>query len=124
MAAYDVAYDTVVCTEVLEHIEADLTVIENWKSGANCICSVPNFDFETHVRVFLTEEDVRCRYGDLIDIERIIRVARPLIRGRSVREYFRQLCWNRDNPKRFMALLGYRTFDNLAGWFVFSGKRN
>ena len=66
---------------------------------------------------------MRRRYEDLIDIERIIRVPRPLFRGRTVREYLRRLRWSRDDPKRFLALLGFRTFDNLAGWFVFSGKR-
>ena len=61
--------------------------------------------------------------GDLIEIERITRVAHPLFLGRTFREYLRHLCGSRVNPKRFMAMLGYKTFDNLAGWFVFSGRR-
>ncbi len=121
--SYSRDFDTIVCTEVLEHIERDLDVVAQWPAGINCVCSVPNFDFATHVRHFLHEDEVRARYGDLIDIEKIIRVPRSLIRGRGLSEYLRQLRWNRNNPKRFMALLGYRTFDNLAGWFVFSGKR-
>lgn len=116
-------FDTIVCTEVLEHIERDLDVVAQWPAGVNCVCSVPNFDFATHVRHFLHEDEVRARYGELIDIEKIVRAPRSLIRGRGVAEYLRQLRWNRNNPKRFMALLGYKTFDNLAGWFVFSGKR-
>lgn len=121
--SYDRDFDTIVCTEVLEHIERDLDVVAQWPTGTSCVCSVPNFDFATHVRHFLHEDEVRARYDGLIDIEKIVRVPRSLIRGRGVAEYLRQLRWNRDNPKRFMALLGYKTFDNLAGWFVFSGKR-
>lgn len=121
--SYDRDFDTIVCTEVLEHIERDLDVVAQWPTGVSCVCSVPNFDFATHVRHFLHEDEVRARYDGLIEIEKIVRVPRSLIRGRGVAEYLRQLRWNRDNPKRFMALLGYKTFDNLAGWFVFSGKR-
>lgn len=121
--SYDRDFDTIVCTEVLEHIERDLDVVAQWPTGISCVCSVPNFDFATHVRHFLHEDEVRARYEGLIDIEKIVRVPRSLIRGRGLAEYLRQLRWNRDNPKRFMALLGYKTFDNLAGWFVFSGKR-
>lgn len=121
--SYTGNFDTIVCTEVLEHIEQDLEVIGNWPSGIACVCSVPNFDYPTHVRYFLKEDQVLGRYGDLIEIERITRVARPLVLGRTFREYLRQLRWSRDNPKRFMAMLGYKTFDNLAGWFVFSGRR-
>lgn len=117
-------YDSIVCTEVLEHIEFDREVIGHWRAGTICVCSVPNFDFPSHVRYFLKEKDVRARYGELIEIERIIRVPRPLIRGRTIREYLRQLRWSRNDPKRLMALLGYKTFDNLAGWFVFSGRRS
>ncbi len=121
--SYPKNYDTIVCTEVLEHIELDREVIELWRPGVACICSVPNFYFETHVRYFLKEEEVRARYGELIQIERIIRVARPLILGRTITEYLRALRWSRNDLKRFLALLGYKTFDNLAGWFVFSGRR-
>lgn len=120
---YATDHDTIVCTEVLEHIEQDREVIANWPAGTICVCSVPNFDFDTHVRFFRTEDQVRERYGDLIDIERVSRVPRSLIRGRGVREYLRQLRWSRNDPKRLMAMLGFKTFDNLAGWFVFTGRR-
>lgn len=51
-ASYTTAYDGIVCCEVLEHIEQDLQAIELWKPGTICICSVPNFDYATHVRFF------------------------------------------------------------------------
>lgn len=117
------SFDTVVCIEVLEHISDDLGVIGHWPKGCRCICSVPNFDDSEHVRLFKTEDEVVARYGGLIDIAGITRVARPLLRGRSFGEYLRQLRWSRDDPKKFLAHLGIRRFDNLAGWFVFSGRR-
>ena len=58
--SYASEYEGIVCTEVLEHIEADLDVIRNWRSGAVCICSVPNFMDESHVRVFKHEGRSEC----------------------------------------------------------------
>ena len=116
-------YDTVVCLEVLEHIEQDLQVVDGWKPGCTCVCSVPNFDQPDHVRFFRHEDEVRERYQGLIDLDRIQRVPRALVRGRGWRDYLRALRWSRDDPKRFLALLGYKTFENLAGWIVFSGRR-
>lgn len=121
--SYHHDYDTIVCSEVLEHVEDDRLVISRWRTGTRCVCSVPNFDYDTHVRYFLSEEEIRSRYDGLIDIDRVIRVKKPLIRGRGIREYFKQLRWSRNNPTRLFAHLGYRTFENLAGWFVFSGNR-
>jgi SAM-dependent methyltransferase len=56
-------HDLVICTEVLEHIEADLVVVSNFQSGKRCLCSVPNFPYESHVRHFRDEADVVARYG-------------------------------------------------------------
>lgn len=119
----DFNYDGIVCTEVLEHIEADREAISNWPASKICICSVPNFMTNAHVRLFKTEHDVITRYGDLIDIDVIRRVAKPNLRGRPVAEYLRQLRWNRNDPKRLLGLLGVNTFESIAGWFVFSGRR-
>ena len=122
--SYAREYDTIVCTEVLEHVEQDLDVIAQWRSGSKCVCSVPNFDIpDQHVRFFRAEDEVRSRYGRLIRIDRITRVPRSVLRGRTFAEYFRRLRWSRNDAKRFLAMLGYRTFDNLAGWYVFSGHR-
>ncbi|MFP6746512.1 MAG: class I SAM-dependent methyltransferase, partial [Alphaproteobacteria bacterium] len=116
--SYGADHDAIVCTEVLEHIEKDCDVVAIWETGVKCICAVPNFDFETHVRYFRSDEEVHSRYNGLIDIERIIQIPRPLLRGRSLRQYLRQLRWSRNEPKKMMAMLGYKTFENLAGWFV------
>jgi len=58
-------FDTVVCTEVLEHVDAGIDVLRPIPSGTYVAFSVPNFDSFGHVRVFSSEEAVRSRYGDL-----------------------------------------------------------
>lgn len=116
-------HDTIVCLEVLEHIERDLEVVSAWRPGVRCICSVPNFDQPDHVRYFSNEAEVRARYGSVIDIDTIERIPRALVRGRGWKAYLQQLIWARDNPKRLLGLLGYHTFENVAGWIVFSGIR-
>jgi SAM-dependent methyltransferase len=122
-APYRVEYDTVVCTEVLEHVDRDLEVIEKWKSGAWCICSVPNFDYDGHVRFFRTAGDVSRRYGNLIEIAHVDRVTRPFLPHGGVRAYLQQVRWSRTDPRRMLGLLGVRRFEHLGGWFVFAGRR-
>lgn len=63
-----VTYDTIVCTEVLEHIEADLELIKRWPKGTRCLCSVPDFTAEAHVRHFTSTDEVTARYGLLFDV--------------------------------------------------------
>lgn len=60
-------FDCVVCTEVLEHIEDDLSIIKNIPKGKFFVGSVPNFDSFGHVRYFQSANDVRSRYEELID---------------------------------------------------------
>jgi SAM-dependent methyltransferase len=122
-AAYAVPYDAIVCCEVLEHIDNDLQAIELWRPGSLCICSVPNFDDETHVRLFRHEREVRERYGHLIDIDWIERRPAAPIAGSTPREYLRRLLWSRDNPRKFLGLLGVNRFEWIGGWFVFVGTR-
>jgi 2-polyprenyl-3-methyl-5-hydroxy-6-metoxy-1,4-benzoquinol methylase len=59
----DVPHDVLVCMEVLEHIENDLGVVSNFRPGARCLCSVPSFPWESHVRHFADGSAVRERYG-------------------------------------------------------------
>ena len=116
-------YDCIVCTEVLEHIEQDLEAIANWKAGATCICSVPNFDSDTHVRFFSTEDEVRARYAQLIDIKDIVRIKKPVLSDISMSNTVRALRWNRYRPKRLWGILGLASFESIGGWFVFSGTK-
>lgn len=55
--------DVIICTEVLEHIDSDLDVISLFPAGRRCICTVPNFPYESHVRHFRDAGEVRARYG-------------------------------------------------------------
>ena len=122
-SSYRHPYDTIVCTEVLEHVENDLGAIDNWRPGSNCICSVPNFDAESHVRFFRDEDQVRERYGGRISIERLVRMRKPVLSDISWRSYARALRWYRYRPRQLMAVLGLGSFDSLGGWFLFSGRK-
>ena len=119
--SYAFEYDTIVCTEVLEHINADLKVVRNWKAGAWCVCSVPNFDWDSHVRFFRSCEEVKGRYGELIDIEAIIEIPRSVMPGGDIRRYLRNLRWSRNDPSQLLGFLGIQTFERLGGWFLFWG---
>ena len=122
--SYEYEYDTIVCTEMLEHIDGDLEVIRLWREGTWCVCSVPNFDYPGHVRFFNTTEEVLTRYGGLIDIKAIIKIPRPIIPDRRVRTYLRRLWWSRNNPSEFLGFLGIQTFARLGGWFFFFGTKS
>jgi SAM-dependent methyltransferase len=122
-AAYQVSYEGIVCCEVLEHIDGDLQVIENWQSGAACICSVPNFDGEHHVRFFRSEAEIEQRYGGLIEIRQFERIATSPSANLSWREYFRRIRWARNEPKRLLGIAGINRFEWYSGWFVFIGRR-
>jgi SAM-dependent methyltransferase len=122
-ASYAGDYDAIVCTEVLEHIARDKAVIQLWRPGARCLCSVPNFDYDGHVRFFRSEAEVRERYRDAIAIDQVARVPRPVRAGASFGDYLRKLRWSRDEPRRLMGLLGIGTFDAIGGWFLFDGVR-
>jgi SAM-dependent methyltransferase len=56
-------FDTVICTEVLEHIDDDLGVLSRFRSGVRCLCTVPSFPYESHVRHFESATEVEARYG-------------------------------------------------------------
>lgn len=60
-------YDTVIMLEFLEHIEADLSVVERIRPGTLILGTVPNFPARSHVRHFKNVEEVRARYGGLIE---------------------------------------------------------
>ncbi len=122
-SSYSGEFDTIVCTEVLEHIDADLEVIEQWTEGSFCVCSVPNFPAENHVRVFSSDDQIRERYGALIDISKIFKVKKPYLFDLSWRNYLRELRWNRYRPARLARILGLAPFEKAGGWYVFAGTR-
>lgn len=69
--------DVLICTEVLEHIEDDLTVIARFPAGKRCICSVPNFPYESHVRHFDDAAAVAARYGRFFDDPDVLTLVSP-----------------------------------------------
>lgn len=117
-------YDCIVCTEVLEHIENDIRVVENWNKGLYYVFSVPNFDSKYHVRHFTCEEDVARRYERYLDIDEIIRIKKPCLSNISIRNYLRHLRWNRYHPERILNILGFGDFNKVGGWFIVSGRKN
>jgi SAM-dependent methyltransferase len=121
--SYDCEYDTIVCTEMLEHVDADLDVVRLWRDGAWCVCSVPNFEWPGHVRFFKTADEIAARYDDVIDVEAINRIARPIIPDGRISSYLRNLRWSRNNPSEFLGFLGFQTFARLGGWFLFYGNK-
>lgn len=114
-------YDTIVCTEVLEHVEQDLDIISMWKPDTYCICSVPNFDSEYHVRHFKNENDVISRYGDIIQIDSLKIIKKPVIEDISLSNRLKMIRWNRYRPKGLIELLGLGDFNTVGGWFIFTG---
>jgi len=122
--SYPGGYDTIVCTEMLEHVDRDLDVIRLWRDTTWCVCSVPNFDYAGHVRFFNTANEIVTRYGGLIDIEGIIKIRRPIIPDRRISSYLRNLRWSRKNLNDLMGFLGIQTFSRLGGWFLFFGHKN
>ena len=61
----EVEWDLAICTEVLEHIVDDLWVLERIPAGRQVLATVPDFDYESHVRFFKDVDAVHARYGHL-----------------------------------------------------------
>lgn len=59
--------DALICTEVLEHIEADLEIVSRFPRGVRCLCTVPNFPHTSHVRHFENMQQVETRYGKFFE---------------------------------------------------------
>lgn len=116
-------YDSVICTEVLEHIEDDLLTMSHWAPGTLCVCSVPNYDADTHVRHFRSADEVTKRYESLLDIQSIKTRRKPFLNDLSLASWFQAVKWNRYRPDRLKWLLGLSDFDRDGGWFIFTGRR-
>lgn len=68
-----VNYDAYLCLEVLEHIENDIGVIKCLRSQSLFIFAVPSWASKgsSHVRCFGNDNQIRLRYGKLINIKSI-----------------------------------------------------
>jgi 2-polyprenyl-3-methyl-5-hydroxy-6-metoxy-1,4-benzoquinol methylase len=71
---YKGEFNTLICLEVLEHIQNDLAVLSILPPKINIIFSVPNFDAPSHVRWFTSEREIKKRYFPYVDLKEIIRV--------------------------------------------------
>lgn len=55
-----------VCSEVLEHLEDDLGLVQRIPPGHRLLLTVPNFSSESHLRIFPRVGDVWERYAGLL----------------------------------------------------------
>ncbi len=62
------------CMEVLEHLEDDRDLVRRVPPGHRLILTVPNFDSESHLRVFRSVSEVWKRYDRLVDFRRWVMV--------------------------------------------------
>jgi 2-polyprenyl-3-methyl-5-hydroxy-6-metoxy-1,4-benzoquinol methylase len=60
-------YEIVVCTEMLEHVEKDINIVERIRPGAAVFASVPNYFAFGHVRYFSDATEVSGRYARFFD---------------------------------------------------------
>lgn len=67
-------YNTVIATEVLEHIQNDFGIIKNIKSGTNFILSVPSFKCDGHLRWFSSAPEIINYYFDYLNIKELVRM--------------------------------------------------
>ena len=58
------------CLEVLEHLDDDLDLVRRVPPGHQFVFSVPNYESESHVRVFRNAGDVWARYAHLLEFRR------------------------------------------------------
>jgi len=58
-------FDVVVCTEVLEHVDADCEILAALPAGTLVAATVPNYDAFGHLRHFADAAEVHRRYGAL-----------------------------------------------------------
>jgi 2-polyprenyl-3-methyl-5-hydroxy-6-metoxy-1,4-benzoquinol methylase len=55
-------HDVLICTEVLEHIADDFSVVRRFRPETRCLFSVPSYNSEGHVRFFRHQRRVKQRY--------------------------------------------------------------
>jgi len=122
-SSYGDSFDAVVCSEVLEHLTNDLDVVGAWPRGTKCVCSVPNFDSRYHERYFKSCEDVRLRYGEVIDIDRVLEVPVPALSDLAIRQVLKSIRRSFPNPRKMLASIGFSRLVSTRKWFVFTGAK-
>ena len=64
-------YDVVVLLEVLEHLNKDVELIRKIRTGAWIVLSVPTFGASSHVRIYVSAEQIIERYGSYVKFAHI-----------------------------------------------------
>jgi SAM-dependent methyltransferase len=73
----DTEYDSVVCTEFLEHVEGDLAVLDRVRPGTRFLGTVPDFGGGSHVRFFRSAGEVEDRYAEQFSPFQVSTFVRP-----------------------------------------------
>jgi len=60
-------YDAVAMCEFLEHVDDDMVILGNIRSGTKVFGTVPDFICDGHVRCFKDAGEVAARYGHFMD---------------------------------------------------------
>lgn len=74
---YPADYNTVIATEVLEHLENDLEIFKNIKKGINFLFSIPSFKCDGHLRWFNSAPEILLYYFDYLHIKELRRLKNP-----------------------------------------------
>lgn len=59
--------DTIICCEVLEHLEKDISIFNILPANIRFIFSVPNYMSKSHVRCFKDIQEIRTRYCSYLE---------------------------------------------------------
>lgn len=64
------SFNAIVCVS-MEHLEKDKEILKSIPPGIKVYLSIPNIDAPDHIRILLTNEQIKERYGDIITIDSI-----------------------------------------------------
>ena len=67
-------YDTFLCTEFLEHVEDDRSILLRIRPGSHVLLSVPSFKAKRHMRIFSSADEVSRRYGPCLKEHEVVSV--------------------------------------------------
>jgi 2-polyprenyl-3-methyl-5-hydroxy-6-metoxy-1,4-benzoquinol methylase len=81
-------HDVLICTEVLEHIGDDLSVVRSFRPETRCLFSVPSYNSEGHVRFFSDAAAVKQRYGSYFSRLDVAEFRTPGVAGGRIHRIF------------------------------------
>ena len=68
---YEGNYNIIIATEVLEHLEDDRSIFNNFKKESKFIFSLPTFNCKGHFRWFETPLDIIMYYINCLSIQQL-----------------------------------------------------